>query len=51
MMGVSSKPVLKLRIEKGKSGDVRREIICIRIIVKAVGEYEITSRLSEIEQL
>lgn len=51
MTGVSSKLVLKLDIEKGKGGDVRREIICIRIIVKAGGEYEITSRLSELEQL
>ena len=45
-MEVSSECILngKLDIERGEHGDGRRELICISLMVKAVGESEITSR-------
>lgn len=46
MVDISSRLVLniKLDIESGMSEDVRRGKICIRMTVKALGEWEITSK-------
>lgn len=45
-MEVSSKLVfgVKLGIEGRRSGDVRREKMCVILTVKALGECEVTSK-------
>lgn len=52
MMEVSSKLFVSIKPHiGGVSGDVRREKMCIRIMVEALGECEINSEKAETEQL